>query len=285
MKYKGELLLIISAFLFAIASILVKFISKQFSGMFISLIRFIIGIIMGYFVLKFQKIPIKINDTKSWILRGIFGAIGMITMYVGISLTSSGRATMLSNTYPVFVAFFGWIFFGEKISLNSILSLILCIIGAVFIFWDNSNYSKLGDFIALISGISGGMSINYLRKGVKFDNPIIIYLSTCIFGLILIPFTLKEWKNINLINLLYLFLVAIIAFIAQITMTEGYKYINATKGSIISYIGIPLTLLLSYIFVNEIFKKKFFIGIILISLGLFLTIYIDSLKSKKIHNL
>lgn len=285
MKYKGELLLIISAFLFAIASILVKFISKQFSGMFISLIRFIVGIIMGYFVLKYQKIPIKINDTKSWILRGIFGAIGMITMYVGISLTSSGRATMLSNTYPVFVAFFGWIFFGEKIYLNSILSLILCIIGAFFIFWDNSSYSKLGDFIALISGISGGMAINYLRKGVKFDNPIIIYLSTCIFGLILIPFTLKEWKNINLINLLYLFLVAIIAFIAQITMTEGYKYINATKGSIISYIGIPLTLLLSYIFVNEIFKKKFFIGIILISLGLFLTIYIDSLKSKKVHNL
>ncbi|MCR4422537.1 MAG: EamA family transporter [Spirochaetales bacterium] len=280
MKYKGELLLILSAFLFAITSILVKFVSKEFSGMFISLIRFIVGLILGYFILKFQKIPIRINDTKSWVLRGIFGALGMITMYVGISLTSSGRATMLSNTYPIFVAFFGWIFFKEKVSPISIVSLILCVTGAAFIFWDNSNYSKIGDLISLASGLFGGMAINYLRRGIRFDNPIIIYLSTCIFGLILIPFTFKEWKNINLINFSYLMLVAVVAFVAQIAMTAAYRYLSATKGSIISYTGIPLTLLLSNLFVNEIFKKKFFIGIILISIGLFFTIYIDSIKSR-----
>lgn len=278
MKYKGEILLIISALLFAVTSILVKFISSQFSGMFISLIRFIVGIILGYIVLKSQKIPIKINDTGSWILRGIFGAIGMITMYVGISLTSSGRATMLSNTYPVFVAFFGGLFFKEKVNFISFISLFLCVFGAVFIFWDNSNYSKLGDIIALISGISGGMAINYLRRGVKFDNPIIIYLSTCIFGLILIPLTIKEWKLINLSNFIFLLLIAFTAFLAQITMTWGYKYVSATKGSILSYTGIPMTLILSHLFVKEIFKKNFFIGIILISLGLILTIYIDTIK-------
>ncbi len=278
MKFKGEILLIISAFLFAVTSILVKFISSVFSGMFISLIRFIVGIILGYIVLKSQKIPIKINDTGSWILRGIFGAIGMITMYVGISLTSSGRATMLSNTYPVFVAFFGGLFFKEKVKFISFISLFLCVFGAVFIFWDNSNYSKLGDIIALISGISGGMAINYLRRGVKFDNPIIIYLSTCIFGLILIPLTIKEWKLINLSNIIFLLLIALTAFMAQITMTWGYKYVSATKGSILSYTGIPMTLILSHLFVKEIFKKNFFIGIILISLGLILTIYIDSIK-------
>lgn len=280
-KYKGEFLLICSAFLFSLTSILVKFLSEYFSGMFISLIRFIVGIILGYFVLKFNKIPIKVNDTKSWALRGIFGALGMITMYVGISLTSSGRATMLSNTYPIFVAFFGALFFKEKISFVFILSLISCVIGAIFIFWDNSNYSKLGDLIALLSGLSGGMAINYIRIGIKTDNPIIIYLSTCVFGLVLIPFTISEWKNITLLNFSYLLIIAIIAFVAQITMTAGYKYVTATKGSIISYTGIPMTLILSHIFVKEIFKGKFFVGIFLISFGLFLTIYIDSIKVKK----
>lgn len=278
MKYKGEILLFLSSVLFAVMSILVKIVSHTFSAMFISLIRFIIGIISGYFLLKFQKIPIKIYDTKSWVLRGIFGAAGMITMYIGISLTSSGRATMLSNTYPAFVAFFGWIFFKEKISPISIVSLTLCIVGSAFIFWDNSNYSRLGDFIALLSGISGGMAINYLRKGVNVDNPIIIYLSTCIFGLILIPFTLNEWHKLNFLNSGYLLLIAIIAFLAQVTMTWGYRYVEATKGSIISFTGIPLTLLLSYLFVNEIFKSKFFLGIILIIFGLFLTIYLNKIK-------
>ncbi len=282
MKYKGEILLIISALLFALTSILVKFVSAEFSGMFISLIRFIIGIIFGYILLRLQKIPIRINDTKSWVLRGIFGAIGMITMYVGISLTSSGRATMLSNTYPVFVAFFGWLFFKERVSYFSIISLILCIVGAIFIFWDKSNYSKLGDTIALISGISGGMAINYLRKGVLVDNPIIIYLSTCIFGLILLPITFNEWKSITLIKLFYLIIIALMAFFAQIAMTEGYKYLNATKGSIISYSGIPLTLFLSHFLVDEVFKKRFIIGITLILAGLILTIYTDSIKRLKI---
>jgi len=273
LKYKGELAIAFSALLFAINSILVKIISTNFSGSFISLLRFIIGIILGYFFLRFSHVPIKVYDKKSWTLRGLFGALGMITMYVSISMTSSGRATLLSNTYPIFVAIFGFLFFKESISIFSISSLVLCICGASFILWDGSHYAKLGDAIALISGITGGLAIIYLKKGSAVDHPIIIYLSTCIFGLILFPFTLNEWKNLTFQSFLLIVLNSTIAFIAQAFMTYGYRYTTAVKGSIISYFGIPLTLIFSYFFVGEVFKPKFFAGIILILAGLFLTIF------------
>ncbi len=266
---KSEITMSLACFFYAFTAVIVKYVSYSFTGLFISLFRFITGIFLGLIVLKITKQPFKIHNKKTWLLRGIFGSIAMGCYYTAIQITSSGRATLLFNTYPIFVALFGFLFFKEKISINNVFSLILCLCGAIVVFYDGSKYNIAGDFISLAGGILGGITVHYIKKSREKNHPVIVYMAVCFIGLLLFPFTINQAVNITFPLLLFLCLISIFSFIAQVLMTYGYKFISATKGSIIFFLQIILTILLSF-FIGEEFKLKFFIGIMLILLGLFI---------------
>jgi drug/metabolite transporter (DMT)-like permease len=86
----------------------------------------------------------KIHDWKSWVLRGVFGSCSMVTCYWAIQITSSGRAVLLSNTYPLFVALYGFLFFHEKISWNRLAALVICFSGILLVFYDNAHSAQDG---------------------------------------------------------------------------------------------------------------------------------------------
>lgn len=273
-KYKGELLLLLSNVLFAVTAIFVKLTSQYFNGIFITSVRFIIGILLTFIIIKICKISFKIENIKDWIMRGVFGSIAMVTFYLSISITSSGRAIMLCDTYPIFVAFFGFIFFKEKIYINNIISLLICLAGIIFIFYDRGRYNILGDILGLCSGLSSGVAIHYVRKSAVNNHPIIVYLAACVIGLVFVPFAFIDKTDFTIISIVLAITVGLLTFFAQFIMTYGYKYVPATKGSILNYFQIPLTILLSSIILHEEFKLKFIIGIVLILTGLALSIFL-----------
>ncbi len=206
----------------------------------------------------------------------------MICFYLSISITSSGRAIMLCDTYPIFVALFGFIFFKEKLFINNILGLIFCTAGILFIFYDRGTYNIIGDALGLISGISSGMAIHYVRKSAVNNHPIIVYLAACIMGLFFIPFSFIGKISVAPLSILLVLTVGILTFLAQFIMSWGYKYVTATKGSIINYFQIPLTTFLSVVFLQESFRIKFVLGTIFIIIGLLISSF---LKKKKIISL
>jgi len=264
----GSLSILLSCIFYSIMALLIKPLSSDFNGLFISGFRFLIGIGLGFFVLYISKKQFKIIDKKSWILRGVFGAISMIAYFVAVQFTSSGRATLLSNTYPIFVALFGGLFFGERLSVKNIASLFLCIIGIVFVFYDRNLYPIWGDILGLISGITGGIAIQYLKKSREYNNSIVIYLSACFFGILALPFSINQPLHFSMYTVGMLMAIGIFAFAGQILMTYGFKTVSATKGSILSYAGIPMTLMLSYWFLGEPMHAKFLVGIGFILAGL-----------------
>lgn len=267
-SFKGDCAIFASASIFSVASIIVKYISVSFSGLFITLMRFLIGIGAGVFILMLQKRRIRINDPQSWFMRGLFGSVSMCAFYYAITMTGSGRAVLLSNTYPVFVALFGFLFFKQTISLSDCISLLLCITGCVFVLYDGSNYRLIGDCAALLSAVTSGVAIHYIKKSSESDHPIVVYLATCFFGLIIAPTTFHEWQSVDYKAGSILVLLGLIVFFAQIIMTWGYRYVSATRGSIMSYFGIPLTIILSACITGEQFKSGFFLGLSFIIIGL-----------------
>ena len=99
------------------------------------------------------------------------------------------------------------------------------------------------------------------------NDTIIVYLPVCIFGLLFTSFSAKQFSYINIPVLIILITVGITAFLAQLFMTYGFKFISSTRGSIVTFSKIPMTIGLSF-FIGEEFKLKFIIGTILIIIGL-----------------
>ncbi|MCE5256846.1 MAG: DMT family transporter, partial [Spirochaetaceae bacterium] len=180
----GVAYLFIASTIFAFTSLCVKFASHYFSGLFISMARFTIGAILCTIVLFIKKPHYDWARVRIILIRGFIGALSMISSYLAISLTSPGRASLLSNTYPVFVGIFGALFFHEKLSPRILVSLALCTIGTISVVRDNSGASLAGDVVALGGAVFSGIAVNFVRKASAGGvDPFTIYLSPCTFGL------------------------------------------------------------------------------------------------------
>lgn len=275
-ELKGELSIFLAALFFSISVVLIKVLSNTFSALFLALIRFTVGIILILSAMKITKTKFRTGKLKDWIGRGIFGSIAMIMLYWSISLSSSARASLLNKTYPFFVLVFGYAFFSQKATMKQVSSLALCLVGVLFVFYDGSKYSMLSNFIGLLSGITAGFAIHYINRLSKQRvSPYMIYLPPCLIGLIPALFSYKEFVNINPSNAVILLLAAGTIFIAQMFLGYGHRFVTPARGSLLIFLGVPITIILSYFIVNEQFTTRFYIGTLAILAGLFI-------KDKKI---
>jgi drug/metabolite transporter (DMT)-like permease len=265
-------MLYVASMLFALNAVIVKIAAKTYSGQFISSVRFLFGIVFISASLLLLKKGFRIHNYKAWIMRGVSGAIAMISYYLAIQMTSSGRATLLVNTYPLFVAILGFLVFKEKISGNSIVSLVFCMAGVLFVLNDGSHYNIYGDLIALGSGIASGFAVHFIKICRETDNSLVIYLSPCLFGLVILLPAPGELGSINAHGFILLFSIGLLSFLAQFFMAYGYKEISASQGSIVFYLETALAILFS-LFIGERLSPRFLAGLGLILLGLIINNY------------
>jgi len=265
-----------AAFLFAFTSLLVKLASRYYSGVFVSAARFAAGAIICAAVLALRYRSLKPARTDLVVLRGIFGVVSMVMTYAAISLTGPGRAALLSNTYPLFVAIFGGLFFGEGFRPRVIACIAICTCGAALVMKDGSGASLAGDLLAVGSAVFAGVAVNFVRRATAYDNPFMLYLSPCLFGLPLFALVPSAggfsssgaMGSGGLLGIAILAGMGITAFFAQALMAYGYRGVPAGKGSIVFYLETVLTVLLGALFAGEKFNLQFGLGLVLILGGL-----------------
>ncbi len=263
-----------SCVLFASAAVLIKYTltllePHPLNGVFISFIRFAIGAVLCLPLMAAVRNGFHFHDKKILVLRGITGAISMVFFYVAIQVNSSGRAILISDTYPIFVAVFGFLFFREKLKWKHLFSLPLAAAGALFVFYDKSSYRLVGDLTALMSAAFAGIAIHYIKIAREKNNPMVVYLVSCIFGVLLslVPALMVLPDIYRQMSPMIGFLIVAIGtlvFMGQQFMTYGFKYVSATGGSILCLSEIVLTVLVSALCLDEKITARFLIGGVLV---------------------
>lgn len=278
----GEIAILLSSVFLGIVAILAKEAAQYFSGIFLSFCQFFTGFILSISMLVITGKPFKIENKKIWIIRGLLGVATISLFYMAIKISSSGRVSLLSNIFPIFVFISGFLFFKEKITLTNILSLLLCLIGVLFVMYDGSKYKLIGDILAILSSISAAIAIHFVKKLRETESSLMVYLSVCSFGLLLFPFSIGDLQNITPFSFILILAMGFLIFAAQILNTYGIKYLTATKASVTSYFRIPFTILLSYFFLREQMTTRFYIGIGFIISGLLIdSVLINIFKKNK----
>lgn len=132
--FKGYLFGIMSAFSFSLAQVVMKR-AKWFSGSDHSLIRYLVTFIVMFTVLKYKNLNIMgpRKYLRILLFRGFVGACALITLYFAIMLINPSDAITITHTSIIITAVLARIFLNEKITLAHFISLILTIIGVLFI--------------------------------------------------------------------------------------------------------------------------------------------------------
>ena len=112
----GVGVMLVSNLFFSLMAILIR-IEPQLNGMEAAFYRFAIG---GFVVMSAALVmgtPIRFNDLKGLLWRGIIGGVSVVMFYLPINEIGLGKTSLFQYTYPFYAILFSALFLKEKISL------------------------------------------------------------------------------------------------------------------------------------------------------------------------
>ncbi|HNY22307.1 MAG TPA: DMT family transporter [Treponemataceae bacterium] len=269
-RSQSILYLQLSNVFFAATAVCVSLLSSRFDGYFTSFCRFLVGLAIGLAELAARKRPFKIVRFKPWLGRGIFGAAGMILYYISIALGTPGRASVLNNSFPLFVAVIAVLVLREDVRAATVAGLILAFSGVALVLWDGAAVTPLADAVGIASGFIAGISYHFNKRASKTEDPIVIYLGVCIVGILATAFSLPQAARLDVASTILLLLAGAGAYVAQICITIGLRDIPTTEGSVHTFAKIPLTVIAGIAFLGDSITMRFVAGTALLIVGLFL---------------
>ena len=226
---------------------------------------------------------IKMNNTKLFLMRGFFGAIGMLAGFTCLTLIPLAQATAISFSKPIFITIGAAIFLGEIIKARRIAAIIIGIIGMLVIVQPGVNSLSFGIMLAIIAALAHSVNALIVKKLTLTDSPqaIVTWMVIILIPITFIP-AVAVWQWPNLETWLYLWGIAIVGTLAHFSWTKSYTMAEITSLESIEFIKLPIMALFGWMIFSEIPGTWTWIGGSIIFLS---TIYISRRETKASNSL
>ncbi|MEN7548959.1 DMT family transporter [Rapidithrix thailandica] len=276
----GVRYMLLASFVFSIMNVCVKHIS-HIPAVEIVLFRAGISLAMSYWSLKRQAIPIWGTNTKVLLLRGTFGTLALVLTIWTYHNMPLATAVMLHYLFPVFTAILVSVFLGEKLYKPQWFFFALCLAGIFMIKGFDTRVTVTGMGVAILGAFFTACAYTCVRKLAGTDHPLVIIFY---FPFIAFPITgilsYFQWVQPLGWDWLFLLLIGVLTQIAQVYMTKAYQAEKASKVASVNYVGIIYALGFGYLFFNELFNWKVYIGMGLLLVGVLLNVSFKKPKEK-----
>ena len=251
---------------FSVMDLIVKWSDSYPLGQVI-FFRGFFGIVLYYFVIPKERLK-DFYYTKRPILhfsRCFFGLIALLSIF--IALRNLPLATVVSITFavPIFTTIFSILFLSEKVGFFRWLAVIVGFIGIVVISEPGLsalNIYYIFPFIFVLGLSYVAISIRQLSS----TEPvwlISLYFSVAITlaGLFTIPY---GWLMPNLIDLILLSLIGIFGGVANLWLSQSYKFSEVSLVTPLKYLALVFAIIFGYFIWDEIPTIKTLVGATLV---------------------
>ncbi|MEE0859021.1 MAG: DMT family transporter [Acutalibacteraceae bacterium] len=254
--YKGIILIILSAFFFALMNMFVQLagdlpsVQKSF---FRNLIAFFFA---GIILLKDRKdLSLPKGAMTPLVLRSLFGTIGILCNFYALGKLDLADASILNKMSPFFAIIFSYFLLKEKIKPVQMLIVMGAFAGAMCVVKPSfANADTVPALIALFGGMCAGLAYTLVRmlgqKGVK--GAIIVCFFSGFSCLVTLPFLIFGFESMTLAQLVVLLLAGLSAAGGQFTITSAYCYAPAKEVSVYDYSQIIFAATLGFFVFGQI---------------------------------
>lgn len=274
---QGVFYMLMATLTFAFMGGFVKMLSSQLPPLEVTFFRNIFGVfIIGA---SLWGMPIVQKGGKPWLLffRGFMGLLALLAYFYNMAHIPLGEAVTYNKTSPLFLAFFAWIFLGERLPKLAILALIFGFIGIVLIAkpdgWMLDKYGLLGIF----SGIGAALAYTSIRELKNYYDVRSIALSFMVVGsigpLLLMglaeitdppkayDFVISKFIMPHGISWLHIIAVGVFATASQLLMTKAYSLTKAGIVGTITYAQIIFAIIIGTLLGDPLPDMWTFLGI------------------------
>jgi drug/metabolite transporter (DMT)-like permease len=213
--------------------------------------------------------------------RGFIGVIAMTLGFYGIVHLPLPESIAISYAMPLFSVIAGAVLLKEEVRRYRWGAVLAGFIGVVIILWPRLDMIRAGTFgaeaslgaLAVLGAAAlAAIAMVHVRQLVRTERTptIVLYfsLSSTVFSLLTLPF---GWNTISLPAAAMLIGAGFIGGIAQILLTESYRYADVSTVAPFEYSSIIWGTLVGYLFFNELPGETLLLGAaIVIGAGIFI---------------
>ena len=263
--YKGIFFIILSSFCFAVMNLFVSM-AGDVPAMQKSFFRNIVSALFAFLMIVKNGEKPGIRDRKNlpdYILRSLFGTLGIICNFYAVSHLNLADASMLSKMSPFFTLLFSMLILGETATLFQIACVAGAFVGSLFIIKPAfGSMALFPSLVGLCGGMAAGAAYTMLRKLRLAGEPgpmIILFFSlfSCVFCL---PSMLLSYAPMSGRQLGMLLLAGLFASGGQFSITAAYSYAPANQISVYDYSMMIFSTLLGFFVLGQVPDALSFIG-------------------------
>ncbi|MEH7331701.1 DMT family transporter [Neobacillus drentensis] len=281
----GSLFLILASSIWGGMYVVVKVVVAVIAPLELVWLRYLVAIVALLIVgfVTRQNWRIEKRYFLIIITIGIIGnAISIVAQETGTMLSSAQMGAIITSSTPAFMVIFARLLLQERLTLKKILSVCLATIGVFLILGvghlDVS--SKLGGIWLLIAALTWAlMSVLVKRLPSDYSQIVVTTYSILVALIVLTPFVLPRLHEINISQmshptiwggLLYLGIVSTAG--GFLLWNRGLQILNASSGGIFFFFQPVVGTLLGWLILGETIGVMFWIGSILILIGVLFVI-------------
>jgi drug/metabolite transporter (DMT)-like permease len=280
-KSKGISLIILSALFFALMATTVKSVGHFPLVQKVFFRNFIGVILLSIYMIKDRSL-LKINHKRLMFGRCAFGLIGVFLYYQSLSMLNLSEAVVINKLSPFFILILATVILKEKIRSLQVIAVVLALMGTIILVQPSPDMDIIPALIGLSGALAAASAYTIIRQLRLYDGPITIVFYFCLSStLITLPLMLPVFVMPSGIEFLRLCLIGIFALIAQLLMTNAYRYAPASQLSIYTYLNIVFSTVLGFILYHENIQLTFIIGASCIIGGGFLNFFSNNAASSK----
>ncbi|AXQ23560.1 EamA family transporter [Acinetobacter wuhouensis] len=247
-------LLMLSAFLFSIMGVCIRYASYTLDNYTIVFFRNFVGIFI-FLPLIFNKGIGFFKTQKLWMhtWRALVGLTAMYGFFYAIAHLKLSNAMVFTYSSPIFIPLIAWLFLKEKITLSMLIAAGLGLFGVICVAKPDSGMFNQISMIGLSASFLAAMAFVTVRALTSTEPPERIVFYFCLIGTVISaipmfwmirPYTVKE--------LAFLIGAGLLANISQMFMSYAYKLAPAGQIGPVNYIAIIFAGTWGFLFWGEI---------------------------------
>ena len=209
---------------------------------------FAIPVLGMMIVARGRSFKLKRKEVLPLIIMGLLVALSSLALFQSYNYMDVGIASTLLFVYPILVALIMWISFKEKLTLPTVLCILLALggIGLLYKSGDGSTLNLTGIILVMISALSYAIYIVGVNQStLKNLATLSLTFYVLLFGLVLFLVRVDFGQSLRVAETWYLWgnLIALAIFptaISFLCTTQAIQYIGSTPTAILGALE-PLT--------------------------------------------
>ena len=225
----------------------------------------------------------KTNKSLLHLKRCFAGLIALVSIFIALRNLPLAIVVSISFAAPIFTTIFSIFLLNEKVGLYRWLAVLVGFIGIIII--SEPGFSSLNFYY--IYPIIFCLGLSYVAITVrKLSSTEPVWLISFFFSfsiMILSFFTFNQnWIMPNLIDLILLSMIGILGGLANLWLSQSYKYSEVSLVTPLKYLALVFAIIFGYLIWDEVPTIKTLTGALLVILSSFIIFRREMILNKKL---